>query len=71
MNKGKEKKGNDGKEGRKKERKRAERKGELMRRKGVERRKKDEIGDEIRRKWWRTEKCWVKDGMKCKERRRA
>ncbi len=43
-NKGKERRGNDGKEGRKKERKRAERKGELMRRKGVERRNKDEIG---------------------------
>ncbi len=35
----------------------------------MERRKKEEIGEEIRRKWWRTEKCLLKDGMKCKERK--
>ncbi len=40
-----------------------------MRRKGMERRKKEEIGEEIRKKWVRTEKCLVKDGMKCKERK--
>jgi hypothetical protein len=63
----KERRGREKRSG--KERKGEERNGELMMRKDVDRRKKEEIGKEIRWKRRRTEKCLVKDGLKCKERK--